>query len=401
MPEFAYEATNDKNEPISGRLEAKNVFQAIADIEAQGLHITSLQLIEAGGSQINNETRTTNSRSYTTQEGSLLNKRLTAMIADRERIVPALTALAEELPRGRTRSKLLKLVAKLQAGDSAEQLRGATDLAAYWLPLLNSNVGGHQQWNSLLEDSYQESENWGQRLRALTYPMLVVLMALAVFLFLSVVVVPTFRDIFDDFELDLPQLTIWTLNISNMVTSHPIIVPLGLVAGCVLVWVICRWLLSTRLLVRVWDGLTAGSSRHVTTMAQFTRRLSSALAVGLSVPAALRLAGQSESNRETRRVALALAEEADRGIGDLTLSRWARRLPATVIHALQAGPEQQPSIPLLQQLSDHYSERVRSRWDWSTGFIAQFAILGIGIAVGVVVLSLLMPLVDLINGLTG
>ena len=45
-------------------------------------------------------------------------------------------------------------------------------------------------------------------------------------------------------------------------------------------------------------------------------------------------------------------------------------------------------------------ERVRERTDWTSGVIAQFAIIAVGAAVGFVVIALFLPLVTLISALT-
>ena len=115
----------------------------------------------------------------------------------------------------------------------------------------------------------------------------------------------------------------------------------------------------------------------------------------------MRIAGRTDRWGQLRRVTKNLADEHVQPDYDFHQSRWARKLPATVVHALHAPPENSPNTALLQQLAEVYSTRVRDRCNWSTSFIGQITLIGLGLLVGIVVLALYLPLLDLINGLTG
>ncbi|NOZ40316.1 MAG: hypothetical protein GXP24_08835, partial [Planctomycetes bacterium] len=270
-----------------------------------------------------------------------------------------------------------------------------------WLLLLGRGTSSHRLLSDLFDEATREDESQTQWNRAFVYPTVVFLGSLGVLLFLCVTLVPAFKSIFDDFDLDLPIITVWTVGISSMMLRNPI----GFVFGISAALGACYLLMQ---LVRIWGLpgrlgglLTTGSSWQVTAVARFTRQLAEALDAGLELPAALRLAGGVGKQSTMRRIALRLANDAEREDFDLNTSPLARRLPSTMVHALQAGADNRPSIPLLRQLAELYTTRVRDRHNWATGFMAQFAILGMGITVGFVVLALFIPLVQLINGLTG
>ena len=58
-------------------------------------------------------------------------------------------------------------------------------------------------------------------------------------------------------------------------------------------------------------------------------------------------------------------------------------------------------IALLDALAAAYRERVRQRFDRSSGFAAPFAMVSVGLVVGSVLLALLLPLARLFGGLIG
>ena len=49
------------------------------------------------------------------------------------------------------------------------------------------------------------------------YPIVVVLVAVGILTFIMIKIVPAFKKIFEDFETDLPTMTVLLINISNWV----------------------------------------------------------------------------------------------------------------------------------------------------------------------------------------
>ena len=58
-------------------------------------------------------------------------------------------------------------------------------------------------------------------------------------------------------------------------------------------------------------------------------------------------------------------------------------------------------VRLLKEVSGCYADRTRNRLSWTQGVVEPIAILFVGFVVGVVVLALFLPLIDLINNLAG
>ena len=85
----------------------------------------------------------------------------------------------------------------------------------------------------------------------------------------------------------------------------------------------------------------------------------------------------------------------------VTLQSHVYPLTATVLHALNAGISTPARIRLLREISNCYADRVRIRLSWTRGFIEPVSILIVGALVAVVVIALFLPLVSLINALSG
>lgn len=363
----------------------------------------------------------------TRQIEQLLTERVSRLLEDRESLTVALDAIAEELPAGRYRHEMQGFVAGLNRGAAADELCRGPKAANLLLPLLASAgqpAMAAGRYQSLFAESYREQEFRRQRRRVLAYPIVVLLTAVAVFIFLSVVVVPVYGQVLDSFELQLPRLTVGVVQLSEWLRFEPIGVVLATLAAVCTLYLLWRLATSLAFFDRIFGGLFSGSSRAVAAMAIFTRRLAEGLAAELPLAVAMQLAGQSTSCRSIQRAARQLANDANDCGDTLETSPAAAWFPATLIHALstracpaeaaasasKATPHSEDTgvpdaatstrVRLLQELAETYSERLHYRWDWATGTLAQFSIVFVGLVVGIVLLALLLPLIDLVSGLS-
>lgn len=398
MRNFTYQALTENEELRTGEISAKSAATALEQLEAQGLRV--LLIREVNG--VVTAPAGTEDRAHEAQATigeSLLSERVAHLLAKRKSLAPALQAFAEELPRSRARRDLFSLADRIQQGASVEELTTRPLVMDLWLPIIGGSSG---LGTGYLQDALHEAErtfaNRTRIARSVAYPVAVFLMALAVLVLLGVVVVPAFREIYDDFGMSLPGITRLVLGFSGLLLHRPlellVSVLLILAIAYSIFFVLRHWLLPSR-----WFGtLLDGSSQQVSEMAVFVRRLAEALNAGLAPSDALLLVGESSKHGWINREAQRLAHGLRAGIpGQQILAGSV--LPATVVHALGAGPEGTPHVSLLQAIADGYFERVSNRFTWAVGFWPQLAILCVGVVVLIVVLSLYLPLVTLINGL--
>ena len=399
MATFHYQALTKDEELRTGEIVAPTAAAAHAELESQGLNV--LLVRQSDHRNVSEPTVGPPRSEHEPTAVQLLRERVALLLEQRSTLGPALAAFADELPRGRTRRELKDLVTKIQNGEPVDRLTEEPMLVRVWLPLVGStSTLGSGQLQHLFVEAQRDYENRAHLARSLAYPAVVVLLALAVLVFLGVFVVPTFTDIFNDFDLELPSMTLVVVKFSELLTKEPlrllaIVIVVGLLAWG-MVWLVRNWVLPGRWLGVILDG----NSTQVAEMAFFVRRLAESLNMGLPLGDTLLLIGRnvrfSWLRKETDRLYAQLASGADPRSALENSS-----LPATVSYALAAGPEETPHVGLLQTIADVYSERVSNRFKWASGFLPQLAMVCIGLVVAMVVVALFMPLVMLINGLAG
>ena len=124
------------------------------------------------------------------------------------------------------------------------------------------------------------------------------------------------------------------------------------------------------------------------------------LHLGAPPPDALRIAGRASRHRVYQTAANQLATSVHNPVIVAGQSTADSCLPPLVIHALQLGAHRQPNIGLLRELSRIYSDRTRNRMDWVVAGLPTLAMVVLGIAIGFLTFSLLLPLISLITSLS-
>jgi len=412
MAKFRYQALNADQRLLVDELEAEGVSQAIAQLEARGLTVLSIgyatpesssRSVEMPAASATREAST--SRAAPPEAGieqAALQLHMNRVIERSRAIVPALHAYAQEMPSGRRRRQLSTVLRILERGDAAEAATALQALPAYWIPLLSAATSSRDPGRVLREfltESQRADELRRQWWQTIAYPLFVACIAAAVITALSFLVIPIFYEIFVGFDLELPQFTLLVVTLASWITSGRIlfVIVALLVAGFLLFQ--ARRLVPEP--IGVWfDDRFGTPFGRTTAIARFSQFTADLLEAELNTPDVLRIAGFAINSSRVRRGAWRLAKAIELR-GELELQAYRPLLTATVLHALTADMATPSRIRLLREVSGSYAQRARARLSWTRGIIEPIAIVVIGVIVGGTVIALFLPLITLIQGLSG
>jgi type IV pilus assembly protein PilC len=412
MPIFRYQALNADDQLVSGHVAADAVAQAIAQLEASGMHVQSIGFAPADGDVLELAPKVIGvSRADAQSHGptpdpaaerSLLESHLASVFEQSRPLLPALRAYAEEMPDNRRKRELQDVCHIIQMGDAAEAVRELAALPEYWIPLLSSAGPSNDAGRVLrgfLEESRLADALAGHWRRALIYPCIIVLMALAVLSAFALIIIPQFKDILYDFDLNLSSMTLFIINAADAFADGTLLkVLIGIAGAASFVYLLRRWIPES-IRSYVVDRVTAIFGRS-TAVAQFTRFSAELLEAGLDVPRAIRIAASASRRPSLRTAGWQLAHALETDAAGIPYHS-ARRLTATAIHALRTPIPPSARVALLKELSLIYARRAERKLSWTRGIFEPLAIMVVGLIVGAVVLALFIPLIDLINNLSG
>jgi type IV pilus assembly protein PilC len=213
---------------------------------------------------------------------------------------------------------------------------------------------------------------------------------------LSVLVIPIFRDVFLGFGLQLPWLTQLNLTVAF--------------------WIAKAWPYILVLIVLLFVGLVFYSRRgptrsfgvsssrfalfgRTTAVARISQFMADLLEAGLSVPDTLKVTGFLTNKKGLRKSVWRLADHLQINAIAATQLEAPPRM-AAVYHALRSDMPTPSRVRLLREIAQVNAENVRLRLSWTRGLVEPVAIIVIGLVVASVVVSLFLPLIKLIQGLS-
>lgn len=203
-----------------------------------------------------------------------------------------LRAAARELPKGRTARALAKLADRLERGEAFEVAAGDRSMPPHLRALVAAGLRSASLGRVLEEfvASERHAADIHRRIMlAISYPALLLLLLSCLFAFFSFGIMPGMMQVYNDFDADLPALTVALGEISR--SGHSIVI--GNIATLVLAWCFL-WLAMHVVELRavVMAVPLLGPALHWAALARFCRLLAILVDADLPLPQAVELAGR-------------------------------------------------------------------------------------------------------------
>jgi general secretion pathway protein F len=250
---------------------------------------------------------------------------------------------------------------------------------------------------SRLADHLEEQSRTRNRVRsALTYPILMAVVATAVVVFLLTVVVPKIVAVFSHLGKALPLPTRVLIALTDALSAGWWALLL-LIAGGILLG---RRYLATPRGKRALDSLLlrlplTGRISHLSALSRFARTLSTLVAGAIPVDRALRIVAPVVGNAV---MAEQIAAAADRVVEGTSLSEALRvhaGIPATLVQMVAVGEESGKLDYILSKMADAIDGEIEARLSRVLSLLEPLIILFMGIVVAGIVISILLPLLEI------
>lgn len=401
MPVFAYQARDEKGATKKGTLEAADQTAAATALSQKGMVVISISESAAvkkkggvGGAKKVAPIPETEMVMFTRQLATMIDAGLP--------LVQSLSALTEQTNNKAFKEVLQELTSIIETG---EQL--STTLQKYptvFDRLYVNMVRAGESGGALAEildrlASYMESSS---RLKkkvksAMSYPVIVMSMAVIIVIFLLIKVIPVFAGIYKDFNAKLPAPTAALIAVSDMLRS-----PYGIVVGLVIVGAIVafnKWI-KTENGRKKWDGWKLklpvfGPLLQKVAISRFARTFAQLIRSGVPIIETLNIVASSSGNWlvEVATMDAAAAIEKGETIGP-SLAKHPI-FPPMIIRMITAGESTGKVDVMLEKISDFYDTEIEATLSGLTALIEPLLIAGLGIVIGGIVLAMFMPIFKL------
>ena len=229
---------------------------------------------------------------------------------------------------------------------------------------------------------------------AMGYPVAVMVIAILVFLGMTIFLIPIFADIFKELGAELPLFTQMMVNLSGWLRSSASL----LLAGAIIlaVWLISRYY-ATKKGRRVIDRLLLklplfGDLIMKTATAQFCRIFSSLTKAGVPILLSLEISSDTAGNSIVSDTILESRSLVQDGMLLSTALIRQKVLPDMALSMLAIGEETGEMDKMLSKVADFYEDEVAAMVKAMTSMLEPAMIVVVGFIVGSILLAMYLPM---------
>jgi type IV pilus assembly protein PilC len=244
-------------------------------------------------------------------------------------------------------------------------------------------------------DGFEADYKLRQKIKsAMTYPVVVAVIALSLVIVMLLFVVPTFAGMFDDLGGELPLPTKILMTISQ---QAKFLVPIGIVLA-VVGFIVHKRLKANSAPYRLrFDKLKLkipvfGDLFQKVAVSRFARTLALLLRAGVPVLQALDIVADSTGNEVLARAAIDVKESVRSGEAMASPLEHHKVFPPMVVQMISVGEDTGAIDSMLDKISDFYDQEVESTTESLTSLIEPIMIGVLGAIVGAMVIALYMPM---------
>ena len=441
MPTFQFEAMDATGAEIKDVIDAPSEEEAQATIRQMGYFVTKINVKKA---RKKSEAAGPAKKNRGIVFGGVSSKDLTAFTRQLSilqdaglPILRSLRILAEQAKPGRLKYSLEDTCDEIEAGATLSEAMAKSPKCfdRLYVNMIKAGEAGGALELILqrLADFKERAESLKRKVQgALIYPVVVISVAVLILTGIMIYIVPSFRDIFTDFGLELPVMTEVLVAVSNWVAEYWYLIP-GIPVSIVLFIRLIRKFKHGRI---GWDQYINkvpifGQLVEKNTLARTTRTLGTLIASGVPILEALNITRDTAGNatfehmytkigeaiREGDSIAAPMKEHSVPGFHPVALFFWFTSIPVIggllyilkmnqrivddiVVNMVDVGEETGELDKMLYKVADVYDEHVAVLTDSLTKLLEPLLVIFLGGAVGFIVIALFIPLVSLIENLS-
>jgi len=255
-----------------------------------------------------------------------------------------------------------------------------------------------------LAEFLEASESLKREIKsAMTYPVISLALIFLITGYLLVVVVPQFKRMFDSLHGELPAVTKIVLGVSQWLTAN-VLMALGIVVAIIIGYIVTMRGSRQARKIRdtIWLKLPVfGPLFQKVTISRFARTLGTLLSSGVPLLGALEIVAKTAGNLVVEDVLLETRETVRRGENITSFLQTSWVFPPMVVKMIGIGEKSGALETLLSKISDFYDEQVHATVKALTSLIEPFMLMIMGAVVGVIVLAIFYPILQLQSAVRG
>ena len=428
MPSYAYTALDARGQEVSDTLEAGNENEAIAALRQAGYYPTSVMEAGKAAKAARGKTATApkakaaglkkdinisipflERKTIKPKTLMIFTRQLATLIDSGLPLLRGLNVLGKQEPDPVLRKTIGKLADSVQGGSTfsdglAQHPKIFNKL--YINMVKAGELGGVMELVLVRLADFQEK---AQKLKnkvvsAMFYPIIVLVIAVAIMAFLLVYIVPKFEQIFADMlgGKPLPALTEFVIGTSRFFQNQ-----WYMILGALIVVVVAYNLAGrTEKGLAIIDAIKLrvplfGDLIKKSAISRFSRTLGTLVTSGVPILQALNITRDTAGNVVLSNAIQKVHDSVKEGESIVSPLEKSGIFPPMVVSMIDVGEETGQLPEMLLKVADVYDDEVDNTVAGLTSLLEPIMIVFLAVVVGTIVIALFLPLISIISGLQG
>lgn len=406
MPIFEYEALNSSGKLVKGMVDAESARAARAKLRGRGIYPTQIkEESEAENLALRPSPFSLFFRKVKARDIVLAFRQLATLAEAGIPLTSALTALVEQLHDPLLKKIFTQVRERVREGNSLADVLALHPqiFPRLFIGLVRAGEASGTLPLSLARwaDFSEQQIDMQERMRAaMTYPIFMLIIGLGVLFFLLTFVIPTVTKIFADLGQSLPLPTLVLISISNFFSRYWWILLLGMALFFLLsrrymqsetgIFFRDRWRLKVPLI---------GDLHRQLVISRWARTMATLLQGGLPLLSALQIAQEVVGNILFRKALVQTEERVKEGRELSSALQENDLFPALVLEMVAAGEKSGYLEKMLEKIAAHLERETEIEIRRRMSLLEPMMILILGVGVGFIALSILLPILEMSQGI--
>ncbi|MDD3661531.1 MAG: type II secretion system F family protein [Candidatus Dojkabacteria bacterium] len=394
---FEYSARNAEGAVERGEMEAKNRTRVVESLQNKGLIVVKVEEKVAFMNALNE----INIGGVPMDDKVVFMRQLATMMSSGLPLTQSLEILAAQATNPLFRRVLKDVLTDVEGGSGLAKAfgkqPGVFDDVVLNLIKAGEDSGKLEEVFLRLAEELEKQRNFDAKVKsAMIYPIIIMVTIVAVVALVMVFMIPAIKDIFTEFQSDIPMVTKILIMISDFTRNFwwIVLIILGSLAGGF------KYYIDTPTGRRVFDNfkLTVPIFGKLFTkieLAKMTQTLFLLLSSGLPILESLDLVSDSLSNVWFKEAVAHASQEVEKGSSlALPLSRE-EKIPLLVSQMIGVGEESGRLDEVMKKMAEYYTNEVDIMTNNLATMIEPIMLIIMGIVVAFIAVAVYMPLFSL------
>lgn len=401
---YAYKGLDTAGKSVKGKVDAGSEAQVASRLRTMGISPTSIaEAPAATGLNMEINLSIFGAGGVKLKDIAVMSRQMATMIGAGLSLLRTLTILSEQTENKVLAKVLDQVRADVETGTSLSDAmtKHPKDFPPLMLNLIRAGETGGFLEGSLMSvaANYEAEVKLTGRIKsALTYPVIVLIIAVLAVAGMLIFIVPVFDTMFTQLDATLPLPTqILVILSDSLVWLGPILI-VGTLVGLAL-W---KKYKNDEPVRKVVDTIKLklpvfGELMKKVAVARLTRNLATMMGAGVPILKSLAIVGSTSGNWVIENSLTKVQESVRQGNSIAGPLSQESVFPSMVTQMISVGEDSGALETMLHKISDFYDQEVESTTEQLTALIEPLMIAFIGIVVGGMIVALYMPIFDIFN----